>query len=192
MLYNGSYLNEVHFMSQHPFSNALIDAFEDAAKQVHRHYIDGHNLAKTTFLRFLHNEQAGCDFETYSDIKRHREKAVMKDKGSSHVRDISNFLSVAYYDVEFENKYIISPILSFIDKNYLNGMFFSYPLNGFEVTIEADPEEDYDMFWKQAFEAISEDETYTKLHQTVNDKETIESLVSLGFVHFFESFPFKQ
>lgn len=60
------------------------------------------------------------------------------------------------------------------------------------MTIEADPEEDYDMFWKQAFEAISEDETYTKLHQTVNDKETIESLVSLGFVHFFESFPFKQ
>lgn len=179
-------------MSQHTFSNALINAFEDAAKKIHHHYIDGHNLAKTTFLRFLQNEQVECDFETYSDIKSHRERAIMRDKGSSHTRDISDFLTIAYYDVEFENQYIISPILSFIDKNYLNGMFFSYPLNGFEVTITVDPEEDYDSFWQQAFEAISEDEIYTKLHQIVNDKNTIDSLVSLGFVHFFENFPFKQ
>jgi len=179
-------------MSQHPFSKAFVTEFECAAKKVNRHYIDGYNLAKTTFLKFLQNNQVGCDFETYSNIKVHREKAIMKDKGSSQTRDISDFLSVAYYDVEFENKYIVTPILSFIDKNHLNGMFFSYPLNGFEVIIATDPEENYDLFWQQVFEAISEDEAYTKLHQTIHDNEIIDSLVSLGYVHFFDSFPFKQ
>jgi hypothetical protein len=71
-------------------------------------------------------------------------------------------------------------------------MFFSYPLNGFEVIIATDPEENYDLFWQQVFEAISEDEAYTKLHQTIHDNEIIDSLVSLGYVHFFDSFPFKQ
>ena len=115
-------------MFNNNFSTDFLNQFESAAQVINEWFLEGNNLAKKNFNDFLNTKHTTPSFKKFANIDAHHLISKRINPSFESVQDVNDYLSIGYCEIE-DGKYLVTPTLSFINDEYLNGQYFSIPIH---------------------------------------------------------------